>query len=112
MYREKGDKTLKNKVLKEGGHTFRSDPRACLKCHEEPESLVAEQKAKTLPLLEELKGLLDKVTDQTSKTYKDAVKNYDMVIADGGMGNHNPTYAQALLQHSISSLQFEPISEP
>jgi len=118
MYREKEDKTLKedralkDKVLKEGGHTFRPDLRACLKCHEEPESLIAEQKAKTSPLLEELKGLLDKAPDKTSKIYKAALRNYNIVIADGGMGNHNPTYAQALLQHSISSLKFESINEP
>ncbi len=103
MHREK-----KDEVLKKGGHTFRADSRACLKCHEEPESLVEEWRAKILPLLADLSKLLDKSPDKNSKAYKSAKQNYNMVIADGEMGTHNPTYAQALLQYGISSLKFNP----
>ena len=107
MYREKEDKILKN-----GGHTFRPDSRACLKCHEKPESLVEEWRAKILPLLADLSELLDKASDKSSKAYKAAKQNYNMVIADGAMGDHNPRYAQALLKHSISSLKFDPTDKP
>ncbi len=107
MYREKEDKILKN-----GGHTFRSDGRVCLKCHEEPESLVQEWRAKILPLLADLSELLDKASDKSSKAYRVAKQNYSMVITDGAMGNHNPRYAQALLQHGISSLKSDPTNKP
>jgi formate-dependent nitrite reductase cytochrome c552 subunit len=103
MYKEKEDK-----VLKEGGHTFIADNRACITCHEDPKSRIAEWRAKILPLLAELKELLDKATDKKAKAYKDAKLNYDLVIADGVIGMHNPTYAHALLLHSISSLRFRP----
>lgn len=103
MYKEKEDK-----ILKEGGHTFIADNRACLQCHEDPESRKAEWRAKILPLLAELGEILDKATDKKSKVYKNAKLNYDLVIADGGMGTHNPKYAHALLLHSISSMRFRP----
>ena len=84
MYREKEDK-----ILEKGGHTFRPDSRACLKCHEKPESLVEEWRAKILPLLANLSGLLDKAPDKTSEVYKAAEKNYGIVIADGAAGMHS-----------------------
>ena len=103
MNREEGDEVLKN-----GGHTFRKDSRVCLKCHKAPETIVKEWRDKVSPLLKELKSLLDKIPDKdkAAKFYKDASLNYDIVIADRGMGSHNPRYAQALLGHSIASLKF------
>lgn len=95
--------------LQKGGHTFRSDDRACLKCHENPRPLVAEWRVETSSLLKRLKVLLDSTPDKTSKSYKAARLNYDMVMADGGVGVHNPKYAQALLQYSISSLTAESV---
>ena len=90
-----------------GGHTFLPDDRACLKCHESPKSMVAEWRAKTSSLLKQLKTLLDNTSDKTSKSYKVVQLNYGIVIADCGMGTHNPKYAQALLQYSILSLMTE-----
>ncbi len=107
MYREKKDEILKN-----GGHTFRADKRFCLKCHEDPESLAAEWRAKILPLLADLSELLDNATNKTTKAYKAAQQNYNMVTADGATGTHNPGYAQALLKHGISSLKFDPSDKP
>ena len=107
MYREKGDK-----VLKEGGHTFRPDGRVCLECHEKPESLVEEWRAKILPLLANLSELLNKAPVKNSKVYRSAKQNYNIVIADGAMGTHNPRYAHALLRYSISSLKFESPDKP
>ena len=106
-HREKEDE-----VLKRGGHTFLSDKRVCLKCHEDPESMMAEWKVKISPLLEELESRLEKFPDKKSKIYRDAKLNYDVVIADGKIGSHNPRYAQALLQRSISSLVFDITARP
>lgn len=115
MYKEKKEdkadaeeKTEKiDPKLRKGGHTFRADDRACLECHEDPKSRVAEWREKTSALLKELKALLDNTPDKNSKAYKAAQKNYNMVIADGGMGTHNPGYAVALLKYGISSLTVE-----
>lgn len=94
--------------LKKGGHTFRLNYNVCLKCHhKDPEVLMSEWREKIPPMLEQLKSLLDNHPDKTSKVYKSAKRNYDMVIADGGIGIHNPRYAQALLQYGISSLSSE-----
>ena len=103
MYKEK-----EGEVQKEGGHTFIADKRACLQCHEDAESLKAEWRGKILPLLAELGEVLDKAADKKAKAYQNAKLNYDLVIADGGMGTHNPKYAHALLLHSIASMKFKP----
>ena len=103
MYKEKGDK-----VLKKGGHTFIADKRVCRQCHEDPEARNAEWRAKILPLIAELKELLDKAADKKAKVYQDAKLNYDLVVADGGTGTHNPKYAHALLLYSISSMKSKP----
>lgn len=95
--------------LRKGGHTFRSDDRVCLKCHEDPKPLVAKWRTEASSLLKRLKALLDSTPDKTSESYKAARLNYDMVIADGGMGVHNPKYAQTLLRYSISSLTVESV---
>lgn len=100
MYREE-----KDNVLKKGGHTFRSDDRICLKCHEDPKSLAKKYQAETSLLLKQLKTLLDNTSDKTSPSYRTAKMNYDMVVADRGVGLHNPKYAQALLKYSIASLK-------
>ena len=107
MHREEEDK-----VLKRGGHTFLSNKKICLKCHEDPESMMAEWKAKISPILKELESLLKKFPDKKSKIYKDATLSYEVVIADGKIGSHNPRYAQALLQYSISSLTFDITAKP
>lgn len=107
MYRDKGDK-----LPKDGGHTFRPDKRVCWKCHENPESLVLAWRLRISPLLEELKELLEEAPRKTSEFYKVARQNYNMVIADGGMGIHNPAYARVLLLYSISSLRSEPTVRP
>ena len=95
--------------LRRGGHTFRADDRACLKCHEDPKSMVAEWRGKTSSLLKELEALLDNTPDKNSRVYKAAQKNYNMVIADNGVGTHNPGYAVALLKYGISSLTVESV---
>ena len=110
MYKEKeAEKTKDDRSPRKGGHTFRPDDRACLKCHEDPKPLVAEWQARTSSLIKRLKALLDSATDKTSRSYKDAKLNYDIVIADSGIGVHNPRYAQALLQYGISSLTAESV---
>ena len=90
---------------KKGGHTFRSDSRACLKCHENPGNLVAEWQSKISPLVERLEVALEAAPDKNSKSYRTARLNYNIVIADGGTGMHNPRYARALLLYSIASLE-------
>ena len=109
LYRAEEEKKEKKADAppKKGGHTFRVDDRICLKCHEDTKSLVVEWQAKITPLLKRLKALLDSAPNKTSKPYKAARLNYDIVIADGGTGLHNPRYAQALLRYSISSLTAE-----
>ena len=107
MHREGEDK-----VLERGGHTFRQDSRACLKCHESPVSMMAEWKKVISPLVKELELALEKFPDKESRIYKDAKLNYDVVIADAGIGAHNPRYAQALLQHSISALALDATAKP
>ena len=107
MHRAEEDKPLKT-----GGHTFRADERACLKCHKDPRSLMVKRRAEISPLLKRLKTLLDNEHDTTSRAYRAAQLNYDMVISDGEMGAHNPKYAKALLQYGILSLSGESVREP
>jgi len=110
--KETGEEEKAEKVdprLRKGGHTFRADDRACLKCHEDPKPTVAEWREKTSSLLKELKALLDNTPDKNSRVYKAAQKNYSMVIADNGVGAHNPRYAVALLKYGISSLTVESV---
>jgi len=112
MYKdEKAKEKEADAPPEKGGHTFRSNDKVCLKCHEDPMSLVAKWREETSALLKRLKALLDSVPDKTSESYKAAKSNYDIVMADGGLGVHNPKYAQALLQYSISSLTVEPVWE-
>jgi len=92
-----------------GGHTFRVDGGVCLKCHENPETLVKNWQEKTLPMIKQLKDLLDNTDNKYTRTYKDARANYFIVTSDGGSGLHNPRYAQALLQYSISSMLTETV---
>jgi len=103
----KGKSEKENEPLEKGGHTFRLDDRVCLKCHEKSKDLIAEWEAKISPMIKQLRDLLDSYPDKTSKIYVSANRNYALVVADGGMGIHNPRYAQALLKHSISSLSAE-----
>jgi formate-dependent nitrite reductase cytochrome c552 subunit len=95
--------------LRKGGHTFRADDRVCLKCHEDPKSIMAKWREQISPLLEELKSLLDSTPDKASKAYRSARQNYNMVMADRGMGMHNPKYAVALLRYGISALRVESV---
>ena len=94
-----------------GGHTFKLDDRVCLKCHHhKAEDLIVEWNKQIVPLVAQLKDLLDKYPDKTSKTYIAIKKNYGFVISDSGMqiqGIHNPKYAVAVLQYSISALTAE-----
>lgn len=92
---------------KKGGHTFRTDDRICLKCHDNISVKLAEWNTKLTPLATELKGLLDKYPNKTSRVYISVKKNYGMAVSDTGMnamGIHNPAYAQILLQVGISTL--------
>lgn len=95
------------KITNKGSHTFLANYSSCLQCHKDPKEKVEEWRKKVSPLLEELKALLDKATDKTTKVYKDAILNYDIVISDGKMGFHNPKYAQAVLRHSIEAMTAE-----
>jgi formate-dependent nitrite reductase cytochrome c552 subunit len=111
MYREKTEKDKQpESPVKKGGHTFRSDERSCLECHEDAKTLVAKWRTEISPLLEQLKSLLEGASNKESKIYEEARLNYDIVVADGGIGIHNPRYAGLLLRYSISSLTGE--SEP
>jgi len=101
-YKEKADTPSQK-----GGHTFRVDEKVCLQCHENPAALKSEWQTKISPMVKQLKELLDGYSDKASKVYRAAKLNYDLVIADGETGVHNPRYAQALLQHSITSLTAE-----
>jgi formate-dependent nitrite reductase cytochrome c552 subunit len=105
MYKpEKEVEKTTAKALKTGGHSFRPDDRVCLKCHEDPKALAAKWREETASMLEQLKTLLDKAPDRKSKLYKQVKLNYNLIVADDGIGLHNPVYAQALLKYSISSL--------
>jgi formate-dependent nitrite reductase cytochrome c552 subunit len=99
MYKEEEDK-----IREKGGHTFRVNEKVCLKCHDDPESLVSKRQSEITTLLKQLKSLLDRASDKRSKSYMIAKLNYDIVIADNGLGIHNPKYAKALLKYSIASL--------
>jgi formate-dependent nitrite reductase cytochrome c552 subunit len=111
MHKEKEKQKKADVKMQKGGHTFRSDDKACMKCHENPEVLVKEQNEKTAALLKRLKKLLDSTTDKKSASYRAARLNYNIVMADGGIGVHNPGYAQALLRHGISALTVESVWE-
>lgn len=91
-----------------GGHTFRLDENVCLKCHHhKPKDMLVEWNKQIAPLVAQLKDLLDKYPDKTSKTYVAIKKNYGFVTSDSGMqiqGIHNPKYAISVLQYSISAL--------
>ena len=102
MHREE-----KDKLLEKGGHTFRADDGVCLECHEDSKSLMGKWEQEISPLLKQLKTLLDSDIDKKSRYYKAARLNYNIIIADGGVGSHNPKYAKALLQYSISSLSVD-----
>jgi hypothetical protein len=111
MYREeKGEK--EDTVPLKGGHTFRVDERVCLQCHNNPKSLVKESQARISQLIKQLKRLLDNASDKTSTAYRLANANYNLVKADGGIGLHNPRYAEVLLMYSISSLRAESVWKP
>ena len=94
-----------------GGHTFRPDDKVCLECHKDPGALVAEWQAEISPLLEQLEAALEDTPDKKSRSYRTARANYNLVRADGGTGMHNPRYAAALLQYSISSLKIGSVWE-
>ena len=96
-----------HKPSQKGGHTFRTDNRICLKCHDNIAAKLAEWNTKITPLAAELKGLLDKYPNKTSRVYISVKKNYGMAMGDAGMNVqavHNPAYAQLLLQIGISTL--------
>jgi formate-dependent nitrite reductase cytochrome c552 subunit len=113
MHREgKEEEEKAGAPLQKGGHTFRSNEKVCLKCHEDPRPLMAKWQTGTSSLLKRLKALLDSTPNKTSESYKAAKLNYDIVIADGEMGLHNPKYAQALLQYGISCLTAESVWKP
>ena len=102
MHSDKGY-GLRNK----GGHTFRQDDRVCLKCHGGVRPVTFIWRAKISFLLRLLEVFLDNAPDKRTKLYKAARFNYNLVVADGDIGVHNPRYAQALLIYAISSLQAE-----
>ena len=107
------DKTPSEK----GGHTFIIDDRVCLKCHDNPAGKLAEWNLKIAPLVVQLKELLDKYPNKSSKTYIAAKKNYSLVASDVGkqmkvQGIHNQQYALALLQYGISVLTMESMWQP
>jgi len=93
-----------------GGHTFRIDDKVCLQCHKDTQVLMLGWKEKLSPTIKQLKDLLDSYSNQNSKAYIAAKRNYTLVVSDGGVGIHNPRYAQELLQYSISLLRSEEAS--
>ena len=96
-----------NEPSQKGGHTFRIDDKICLKCHHNIPAKLAEWNTKLTPIAAELKNMLDKHPNKSSKAYISAKKNYGMAVSDTGMnsmGIHNPAYAQILLQIGISTL--------
>jgi formate-dependent nitrite reductase cytochrome c552 subunit len=105
MHRQKAENDDKSDLtLKKGGHTFRPDNQVCLECHKDPKALVAKWRVGMSPLIKQLKTLLDSAPNKKSRRYRRIRLNYDIVTTDGGIGIHNPRYAQILLRHSISSL--------
>jgi len=108
MYKPDKKAGMDKKIIN-GGHTFRSDARICLQCHEKPESLVKSWQEQISPLVVQLKALLDSKPNKITKAYREAKMSYDIVMADGGTGLHNPVYAKALLKYSIALLKSESI---
>jgi len=95
----------KEKTEKVYGHTFQINDKVCLHCHEETKILMLGWRERITPLAEQLKELLDNYPDKRSGLYIAANRNYTLVITDGGVGIHNPRYAQELLKNSILLLR-------
>lgn len=104
FYKESNEDDIEKQ---KGGHTFKVDERVCLKCHKDATAMMNEWKVKIEPLLKQLKDMLDKYPNKTSKAYIAANRNYAFVVTDGGTGIHNPRYAYELLISSISLLRTE-----
>lgn len=104
FYKESNEDEIEKQ---KGGHTFKIDESVCLKCHKDPSAMMNEWKNKIEPLLKQLEDMLDKYPNKTSRAYIAAKRNHAFVVADGGIGIHNPKYAYELLKFSISLMRTE-----
>ena len=98
-----------------GGHTFWPTVEACQVCHTSATDFdifsgqtVVQGKIDNLAGLLITAGILDSAHSVVPGTYPRAVFqgfwNYDIVAEDRSVGVHNPTYAKALLDASITAL--------
>ena len=106
MYRPDGSEGV---ALEEGGHTFKATMASCLPCHEDSVERRATATADTQELLSQAEALL--ADAEAGARYDSAKTNIDMVIADAGVGFHNPTYARLLLERAIEYLRADGAGE-
>ncbi|HIE28894.1 TPA: redoxin domain-containing protein [Candidatus Poribacteria bacterium] len=92
----------KEKISETGGHTFKASISTCIKCHEDVEKLISDEKAEVEKLLIEVENILEAANDKNSESYEEAELNYNLVKRDRGYGFHNFRYAKALLKYSLS----------
>ncbi|MFQ6041877.1 MAG: dockerin type I domain-containing protein, partial [Candidatus Poribacteria bacterium] len=100
MFKEKEDE-----MSEVGGHTFKANTAACLKCHTDPEKKKADAQKQISDQLAELKPLLETFADKESEDFKNAEYNINLVEISGDLGVHNLTYSKKLLDYSASVLK-------
>ena len=101
-------KEKEDEVSEVGGHTFKANPAACLKCHTDPavaEKKQADAQKQISDQLAELKPLLETFADKESEDFKNAEFNINLVEISGDLGAHNLTYSKKLLDYSASVLK-------
>ena len=98
-----------------GGHTFWPSVEACQDCHSSATDFdvfsiqtTVQGKLDNLAGLLLTAGILDSSYHVVPGTYPratfNAFWNYDIVLEDRSLGVHNPTYAKALLDESITAM--------
>lgn len=91
------------------GHGFKVNLKACAPCHDEATAASHKDGLQTeiAGKLTALKARLDAVTDATKKgttAYKEALFNYNFIVADASGGVHNPSYARRLIDYANTQL--------
>ncbi|HIE26346.1 TPA: hypothetical protein EYP66_03580 [Candidatus Poribacteria bacterium] len=102
IFKEKEDE-----VSEVGGHTFKANTAACLKCHTDPEKKRDEAHQQISEKLSELEPLIEAFEKKESEDFKNAKFNFDLVRISGDYGVHNLTYSNKLLDYSLSILKGE-----
>ena len=98
---------------KDGAHTWKPTPNACITCHSGGAPATVNGFAADMATLQGLlvaKGAYSTTTNAfTSNTVPikvaQAAWNYALLLEDKSNGVHNPTYAKALLKNSIEALK-------